>query len=62
MTIRCDKSMRRSKERAVNESWAIYGIPKWRCTGDCAKCICGMKQDIKGVWEHNSFETKKETW
>lgn len=56
MTIRCDTAMRRSKERANNESWKIYGIPKWKCTGECERCICGMKKGYKGAWEHNGFE------
>ena len=50
--IRCDEPMRRSKERAVNESWGVYGIPKWKCTGKCSQCICGLVMDSFGVWSH----------
>lgn len=52
MEIRCDEAMKRSKEKASNESWKIYGIPEWKCTGECANCICGMKQNSKFEWEH----------
>ena len=50
--IRCDEPMRRSKERAVNESWGVYGIPGWKCTGKCSQCICGLVMDSFGVWSH----------
>lgn len=56
MKIRCDEPMRRSKEHT--RSWTVYGIPKWRCTGECERCICGMKQDDKGIWEHNEGSKK----
>lgn len=52
MEVRCDTAMRRSKERASNESWKVYGIPKWKCTEDCENCICGLRKDWKGQWEH----------
>lgn len=59
--IRCDEPMRKSKEQA--RSWEVYGIPKWRCTRDCERCICGMKLDRhSGAWEHNNtqhMENKK---
>lgn len=51
MTIRCDEAMRKSKEQA--RSWTAYGVPKWKCNNDCERCICGMKQDEKGIWCHN---------
>lgn len=53
MEVRCDVSMRRSKEEASRWSWKTYGIPKWKCTGNCESCICGLVKTWKGTWEHN---------
>lgn len=51
MRIRCDTSMKRSKEEAM--SFQVYRIPKWKCNNDCERCICGMTFDsFKGVWSH----------
>lgn len=53
--IRCDEQMKKSKEKA--RSWTAYGIPKWRCTKDCERCICGMRFDpVHGTWAHNNTE------
>ena len=53
MTIRCDEALKCSKERASNESWKVYGIPQWKCTKECERCICGMKyNETNGSWEH----------
>ena len=48
MEVRCDKSMRRSKERARN----------WECTKECCKCICGIVKDANGNESHVKREAK----
>ena len=45
---KCDKAMRRSKERC---STPVY--TRWRCTGECQNCVCGMYKKDDGTWEHN---------
>lgn len=50
--IRCDVPMKRSKEEASRWSWDTYGIPQWKCTGNCESCICGLKKNWRGLWEH----------
>lgn len=47
--IRCDKPMRRSKERAAAKR---LDVRQWRCTDDCANCICGMVKQHDGLWSH----------
>lgn len=51
--IRCDEPMKRSKEKPV----PYIGTP-WRCTGQCATCICGLHKNDDGTWEHTPY--KKE--
>lgn len=29
-----------------------FGVPKWRCTGDCGSCICGIIRDKSGNEHH----------
>jgi hypothetical protein len=50
MSVRCDKAMRRSKER-VREIKGL-SLPKWKCTKDCANCICGIIRDKSGNEHH----------
>lgn len=48
--IKCDTSMRRSKEDAVRQNPNVH---QWRCLKDCERCICGMKPNYNtGAWEH----------
>ena len=47
MDIRCDESMRRSKERCYTPFHT-----RWRCTGECKACICGLRKTQTGDWEH----------
>ena len=39
---RCDEPMRRSKEKTH----------RWKCTGKCKTCICGITIDQEGNEEH----------
>ena len=50
MTVRCDKAMRRSKERT--RELTEFGVPRWRCTGDCGSCICGIIRHKDGTESH----------
>ena len=50
MKIRCDKPMRRSKERTIGVD--EIGIKKWRCTGDCWNCVCGLITKGDGTSHH----------
>lgn len=55
MTIRCDEPMRRSKEKARVINTQIVGgisVPKWKCTGDCYNCICGIVTTEDGTESH----------
>lgn len=48
---RCDKSMRRSKERGY-----IFKTGKhWKCPGDCRDCICCIEQDQDGNERHGRY-------
>ena len=51
---RCDEAMRRSKEKA--RAVTPFGFPKWRCTGECRACVCGMVKLSSGNWVHNGKE------
>ena len=45
--IKCDESMRRSKERC----WTPNNR-RWRCTGECKECHCALFKKDDGTWEH----------
>jgi hypothetical protein len=47
MTIRCDSSMRRSKERCKMPDGR-----RWRCTGECIDCICCLFKQDDGIEVH----------
>lgn len=49
--LKCDKQMRRSKERAyiITPTGLRY---RWTCTGKCDRCICGMRKQSDGTYEH----------
>lgn len=48
--MKCDIAMRRSKERASREN---PHVEQWKCTKNCARCICGMKYEKhSGAWVH----------
>lgn len=53
MRIRCDTSMRRSKEHTsgIDE----FGIRKWECKGKCLSCVCGIIRDKYGNERHVTF-------
>lgn len=44
---RCDKSMRRSKEKCTTP-----GRYPWRCTEDCRNCFCCIYMDENGNESH----------
>lgn len=44
---RCDKPMRRSKERCY-----IYAGTHWKCTKDCKNCMCAIFKDEYGGERH----------
>lgn len=52
--IRCDESMKRSKEKA-----SIYRKQIWRCNKDCERCICGMTFDHSHGWWQHYYETER---
>ena len=58
MRVRCDTSMRRSKEHTsgIDE----FGISRWRCKGKCTNCICGIITDKYGNDSHVSFTREGE--
>ena len=45
--IKCDKAMRRSKERC----YIREGV-HWYCNGDCENCHCALHKKPDGTWEH----------
>lgn len=54
--IRCDKPMKRAKEEAV----AKHPVAdQWRCNGDCVRCVCALKKNNNGTWEHVNTNSKK---
>ena len=53
--IRCDKSMRKSKERCLNRYFT-----KWKCTGECRECICAIVKEESGEEHHVSRVNKNE--
>lgn len=57
MKIKCDQAMKRSKEKAGEKLYKETGMPGLRCTEECERCTCGMRQNIhSGGWEHNTGE------
>lgn len=57
MRVRCDTSMRRSKEHTngIDE----FGITEWKCKGDCSNCICGIVMDDYGNERHVNLRRKE---
>lgn len=56
--IKCDKAMRRSKERG----YVREGVP-WRCDLRCDDCHCALHKRDDGTWEHRKISwahVKKE--
>lgn len=54
--IRCDEPMRNKKE---NVDPSIQDANKWRCDGNCSRCICGLKKNPNGTWSHINTQSKK---
>ena len=52
--IRCDKAMKRSKERCKASLETM-----WKCTHECAHCICGLRKKEDGTWAHNTYNNIK---
>lgn len=52
--IKCDESMRRSKERC----YIPFGR-RWRCTTNCKECICAMFKQEDGTWIHKKLDRHK---
>lgn len=60
MTIRCDEPMRNKKENAAERNQIAN---QWRCDNNCQRCICALKKNDNGTWEHvntNSKVTKRD--
>lgn len=55
MTTRCDEPMRNKKE---NVDPSLQDANKWYCSGDCQRCICGLKKNPDGTWSHVNTESK----
>ena len=49
--IKCDKAMRRSKERGFTPLYT-----RWKCNGMCEGCICALHKRHDGTWEHTQFK------
>lgn len=47
--IKCDEPMREKKERAAKKR---KSIEQWKCTGECVRCICGLRKKDDGTYEH----------
>ena len=52
--MRCDRSMRSSKERG----YLISGL-HWTCPGDCRRCFCCIEQDQDGNERHRPYSRHK---
>lgn len=60
MIYRCDIPMRNKKE---NTDPFIQDANQWRCDNNCQRCICALKKNDNGTWEHvntNSKVTKRD--
>ena len=53
--IRCDKAMRKSKERCLTPFYK-----RWKCTGECKECICGIEKEENGLEHHITRGRKNE--
>ena len=49
---KCDKAMRRSKERCLTPLYT-----RRRCPGDCASCICALVKQEDGIFIHTPVRT-----
>ena len=54
--IRCDEPMRNKKE---NADPFIQDANQWRCDDNCQRCICALKKNRNGTWEHINTQSKK---
>lgn len=55
MTIRCDEPMRNKKE---NTDPFLQDANQWRCDNNCQRCICALKKNPNGTWEHINTQSK----
>ena len=53
--IRCDEPMKRRKEQAAKETRIAN---QWYCSGECNRCICGLKKNYDGTWSHVNTNSK----
>lgn len=53
---RCDKAMRRSKERCYQPMIFSSERRKWKCTEDCRNCICAIVREDNGIEHHVRFD------
>lgn len=51
---RCDRPMRRSKERG----YKAPGV-RWKCPEDCRKCFCCIEADQDGNERHTPYSRRK---
>ena len=52
---RCDKAMRRSKEKGFTPYYK-----KWKCTGECKNCICCLERIEDGTERHFPYRRHHE--
>lgn len=52
---RCDRSMRRSKEKGYIRTGA-----HWKCPGNCRGCFCCIEQDQDGNERHAGYKRRHE--
>lgn len=53
--MRCDKSMRKSKEKCYTAD-----NKHWKCTGECKTCICCIYKTGDGTEYHVNLNQKEQ--
>ena len=56
MIYRCDIPMKNKKE---NADPFIQDADQWSCDGNCSRCVCALKKNPNGTWEHVNTNSKK---
>lgn len=55
MIYRCDEPMKHKKESAMTKA---QDANQWQCDNNCSRCICGLKKNPNGTWEHVNTNSK----
>ena len=55
MIYRCDEPMKHKKESAMAKA---QDARQWKCKGNCSRCVCGLKKNPDGTWEHINMTSK----